>query len=86
MSVSLEGEPMNQFGPAIDLRIDGPFYVGIGFCSHPTSFSRTPPVKYTSQPTQSSEEESRHFQAAWFLEGIVPPRDGMVKGKECPEA
>jgi hypothetical protein len=32
--VSLEGEPMHQFGPPITLRIDGPFYVGIGFCSH----------------------------------------------------
>jgi hypothetical protein len=32
--VSLEGEPMTQFGPALELDIDGPFYVGIGFCSH----------------------------------------------------
>ena len=32
--VSLEGEPMHQFGPPITLNIDGPFYVGIGFCSH----------------------------------------------------
>src|SRR6185503_16021211 len=32
--VSLEGEPMHQFGPAITLPITGPFYVGIGFCSH----------------------------------------------------
>jgi len=32
--VSLEGEPMHQFGPPINLQIDGPFYVGIGFCSH----------------------------------------------------
>jgi hypothetical protein len=32
--VSLEGEPMHQFGPPIQLRIDGPFYVGLGFCSH----------------------------------------------------
>jgi hypothetical protein len=32
--VSLEGEPMHQFGPAIDLHLDRPFYVGIGFCSH----------------------------------------------------
>jgi len=32
--VSLEGEPMHQFGPPIQLYIDGPFYVGIGFCSH----------------------------------------------------
>jgi hypothetical protein len=32
--VSLEGEPMHQFGPPINLRIDGPFYVGVGFCSH----------------------------------------------------
>jgi hypothetical protein len=32
--VSLDGEPMHQVGPEISLRIDGPFYVGIGFCSH----------------------------------------------------
>ena len=32
--VSLEGEPMHQFGPSIHLHIDGPFYAGIGFCSH----------------------------------------------------
>jgi len=32
--VSLEGEPMHQFGPPIQLHLDGPFYVGIGFCSH----------------------------------------------------
>jgi hypothetical protein len=32
--VSLEGEPMHQFGPPIQLHLDAPFYVGIGFCSH----------------------------------------------------
>ena len=32
--VSLEGEPMHPFGPPISLHIDGPFYVGIDFCSH----------------------------------------------------
>ncbi len=32
--VSLEGEPMHQFGLPIKLHLDGPFYVGIGFCSH----------------------------------------------------
>jgi hypothetical protein len=32
--VSLEGEPMHQFGPPISLHLDAPFYVGIGFCSH----------------------------------------------------
>ncbi len=32
--VSVEGEPMHQFGPPIQLHIDGPFYVGIGFCPH----------------------------------------------------
>ncbi|HEX4486088.1 MAG TPA: biopolymer transporter Tol [Terriglobales bacterium] len=32
--VSLEGEPLHQFGPPIHLHIDRPFYVGIGFCSH----------------------------------------------------
>jgi hypothetical protein len=32
--VSMEGEPMYQFGAPIHLHMDGPFYVGIGFCSH----------------------------------------------------
>jgi hypothetical protein len=32
--VSLEGEPMHQLGPPINLHFDAPFYVGIGFCSH----------------------------------------------------
>lgn len=32
--VSLEGEPMHQFGPPITLHLEGPFHVGIGFCSH----------------------------------------------------
>jgi hypothetical protein len=32
--ISLEGEPMHQFGPPITLHFDEPFYVGIGFCSH----------------------------------------------------
>jgi hypothetical protein len=32
--VSLEGEPMHQFGPPIHLHLKAPFYVGIGFCSH----------------------------------------------------
>ena len=32
--VSLAGEPMTQYGPPIELDIDAPFHVGIGFCSH----------------------------------------------------
>ena len=32
--VSLTGEPMHQYGAPVQLQIDGPFYVGIGFCSH----------------------------------------------------
>ncbi len=32
--VSLQGEPMHQFGPPITLHFDEPFYIGIGFCSH----------------------------------------------------
>lgn len=32
--VSVDGEPMHQFGPPIELRFKEPFYVGIGFCSH----------------------------------------------------
>jgi hypothetical protein len=32
--VSMKGEPMHQVGGPIQLHIDGPFYVGLGFCSH----------------------------------------------------
>ena len=32
--VSMDGEPMHQFGAPIQLHINEPFYVGIGFCSH----------------------------------------------------
>lgn len=32
--VSMDGEPMNQFGSPIQMNISEPFYVGIGFCSH----------------------------------------------------
>jgi hypothetical protein len=32
--VSVDGEPMHQFGPPINLHLDDPFYAGIGFCSH----------------------------------------------------
>ena len=32
--ISIEGEPMHQFGPPITMHFDDPFYVGIGFCSH----------------------------------------------------
>lgn len=32
--ISLAGEPMHQFGAPVHLHLDGPFYVGIGFCSH----------------------------------------------------
>lgn len=32
--VSMTGEPMHQLGHPIELHIEGPFYVGIGFCSH----------------------------------------------------
>jgi hypothetical protein len=39
--VSLEGEPMHPYGPPIKLHLDGPFYVGIGFCSHLPDVSDT---------------------------------------------
>jgi hypothetical protein len=34
MFISLDGEPLHQFGPPMQLHIEGKFYVGIGFCSH----------------------------------------------------
>jgi hypothetical protein len=39
--VSLQGEPMHQVGPTMNLHIEGPFYVGIGFCSHLPATSDT---------------------------------------------
>ncbi len=32
--ISLQGEPLHQFGPPISLHFQEPFYVGLGFCSH----------------------------------------------------
>jgi len=32
--VSVEGEPMHQFGQPMKLHLDAPFYVGVGFVSH----------------------------------------------------
>jgi hypothetical protein len=32
--VSVDGEPMHQFGAPISLHLEEPFYVGVGFCSH----------------------------------------------------
>jgi hypothetical protein len=32
--ISMHGEPMHPVGEPVTLHIDGPFYVGIGFCSH----------------------------------------------------
>ncbi len=32
--VSLNGEPMHEVDGAAQLHLDGPFYVGLGFCSH----------------------------------------------------
>lgn len=32
--ISMRGEPMHQLGNVVQLHIDSPFYVGIGFCSH----------------------------------------------------
>jgi len=39
--ISLQGEPMHQFGPPIQMHFDAPFYVGIGFCSHLPATSDT---------------------------------------------
>ena len=39
--ISLEGEPMHQFGPPIQIHFNEPFYVGIGFCSHLPATSDT---------------------------------------------
>ncbi len=32
--ISVNGEPMHQLGPPIEVHFNGPFYVGLGFCSH----------------------------------------------------
>ena len=32
--VSVAGEPLHPFGPPMHLHLEGPFYAGIGFCSH----------------------------------------------------
>ena len=37
----MKGEPMTQFGAPIELELEEPFYVGIGFCSHLPTTSDT---------------------------------------------
>ncbi len=32
--ISMHGEPMHAVGEPVELHLDGPFYVGLGFCSH----------------------------------------------------
>jgi len=39
--ISVEGEPLHQFGPPIRLHLQEPFYVGIGFTSHLPATSDT---------------------------------------------
>jgi hypothetical protein len=39
--ISQKGEPMHQSGPPVTLHFDGPFYVGLGFCSHTPDKSDT---------------------------------------------
>lgn len=39
--VRMEGEPMTQFGAPIELELEEPFYVGVGFCSHLPTTSDT---------------------------------------------
>jgi TolB protein len=34
MFLSMNGEPLHQVGASIKLHLDGPFYVGLGLCSH----------------------------------------------------
>jgi TolB protein len=34
MFLSMHGEPLHQVGASISLHFDGPFYVGLGVCSH----------------------------------------------------
>jgi len=34
MFLSMKGEPLHQVGATIPMRFDGPFYAGIGVCSH----------------------------------------------------
>ncbi len=38
---SMDGEPMHQVGATAELHLDGPFFVGIGFCSHLPATSDT---------------------------------------------
>ena len=42
--VSEQGEPMHQFGAPITLKMDAPFYVGIGFTSHLPGVAETATV------------------------------------------
>jgi predicted DCC family thiol-disulfide oxidoreductase YuxK len=85
--VSLEGEPMHQFGPPITLHLDAPFYVGIGFCSHLPDKSDTAVlfnvVLENSQATSTragspvlSGAESKHM-----IQGMTEAERNAIEGR-----
>ncbi len=41
MFLSMHGEPLHQAGASIKLHFDGPFYAGIGVCSHDKDVTET---------------------------------------------
>jgi dipeptidyl aminopeptidase/acylaminoacyl peptidase len=41
MYLSMHGEPLHQAGATVKLHFDGPFYVGIGLCSHDKDAAET---------------------------------------------
>ncbi|MGH9644710.1 MAG: hypothetical protein ACRD3Q_20085, partial [Terriglobales bacterium] len=41
MFLSMHGEPLHQSGASIKLHLDGPFYAGIGVCSHDRDVTET---------------------------------------------
>jgi hypothetical protein len=52
--VSSNGEPIRQLGDPVDLHIEEPFYVGIGFCSHLPAKTDTAVLSHVSLKNAAS--------------------------------
>ena len=82
--VSLEGEPMHQFGPPITLHLTEPFYVPSASArisptsptppSSPTSRSQTQPVRFINLCIESNVDEHPHAQRHHARAPQAPPR------------
>jgi Tol biopolymer transport system component len=65
MFLSMHGEPLHQTGASIKLHLDGPFYAGIGVCSHDQDTTETAVFSHVelTKPAASPIEKPALFSA-----------------------